>query len=375
MTMKQVAEDPRRGWTSASNAQADSLCPGRHMAQKTMGKDVPEERGEDADFGDQVHAAMCNGTDPTDSKVLFIVERMREIDVDLLLLFFGEDAGKVRAIRERRLWTKFTHKNWQLEHSGQIDVVYIHAGKALIVEYKSLAGDLASSPTNLQLRDQVVLTRGNIMINQIGTAVNQPMVEGRPKIAAYGKVEIDVAEDAMQKRVVVSNTPGQERNAGEEQCKFCTAKLKCPEYAKFTAALTPQYHIGDVPVQSWTPEMMLKFLKHRSIAEKWLKECHEFIKEEVRKNPALLPGWKLESGATRTKITDMAALWARLNEKGLSDDELIAAASIKMEHLEVLMRQATKAKGAALKKMVKQVLDGISTQKPDAPSLVREEEP
>lgn len=372
--MTKVETDERKGWTSASNAEADNLCPGRHMAQKTLGKNFPEERGEDADFGDQVHAAMKDGSDPTDKKVLATVERMREIDVDLLLSFFGDNADKVRAIRERRLWTKFVHKKWELQHSGQVDVIYIHAGRALIVEYKSLAGDLASSPTNLQLRDQAVLTRGNVMVQDIGTAVNQPLVDTQPKIARYKKEHLDRAEVEMQKRVITSNTPGQDRVPGELQCKFCTARFNCPEYAKWSSALTPKHDIGDLPVERWTPAMMVRFLEHRTSARRWLDECEAQIKLVLKENPDTLLGWKLESQGGRSTITDMPALWNRLIEKGLSDDELIAACSIKMEHLETLLRAATKAKGKALKGEVRKILDGVSIYKEDQPSIVPKEE-
>ncbi len=371
--MKQI-DDVRRGWTSASNAAADSLCPGRHLAQKTMGSDVLEESTEDSSFGDQVHAAMADGAEPADKKVLYIVERMREIDADLLLAFFGEEAGQVRALRERRLWTKFSHKGWALEHSGQVDVAYIHKGRALIVEYKALAGDLDTSPTNLQLRDQAVLVRGNVLIPEIGTAVNQPMVEGLPKIATYTKETLDRSEMEMQQRIVRSNTPGQERVAGDVQCKFCTARFKCPEYGKWTAALTPRHTIGDLPVESWTPDMMVRFLEHRTTADKWLKECYAYIKQQVKEHPDLLLGWKLVDGNHRTTITDMPGLWKRLNDSGLSDDELIAACKINLEHLETLVRVTTKAKGKALKAEVKKILDGVSIVKQDQPSLERSEE-
>src|SRR5262245_25805612 len=49
--------DVRLGWTSASNADADLRCAGRHQAQKNL-PELPREEGWD-EFGNQVHAALA----------------------------------------------------------------------------------------------------------------------------------------------------------------------------------------------------------------------------------------------------------------------------------------------------------------------------
>ena len=44
-----------------------------------------------------------------------------------------------------------------LQHSGQLDRVHRKGSRALIIECKSLVGDIPESPKNLQLRDQAAL--------------------------------------------------------------------------------------------------------------------------------------------------------------------------------------------------------------------------
>jgi hypothetical protein len=53
-------EQPRGEWTSASNALADRLCRGRHLAQR----DLPELPGSDESESGIVIHALWTGTGP-----------------------------------------------------------------------------------------------------------------------------------------------------------------------------------------------------------------------------------------------------------------------------------------------------------------------
>ena len=60
---QEIKTDERRGQTSASNAQADSLCQGRHRAQAGL----PDTKSDDSKFGTEIHDALAKD-DPSKLK-------------------------------------------------------------------------------------------------------------------------------------------------------------------------------------------------------------------------------------------------------------------------------------------------------------------
>src|SRR5258705_10907283 len=131
----------RGNWTSASGAPADALCPGRHLAQIGL----YSERSQDSQHGDAIHKALCDGTD---SGLSFeqreTLTACKTIEQKVVTQFFGADILKVALwrARERRFWMIFgVGEMIELRHSGQVDLVCRLGLRALVIDYKSLAGD------------------------------------------------------------------------------------------------------------------------------------------------------------------------------------------------------------------------------------------
>jgi hypothetical protein len=126
-----------------------------------------------------------------------------------------------------------------LQHSGQLDAVYRKGTKALIIEYKSLAGELPESSRNMQLRDQAVLYDFNCpMLSEVAVAVVQPLVTHSPEICVYTREHLARARDELYARVRASNDPNAPRKAGEAQCKWCRALTTCHEALKWLDGFT-----------------------------------------------------------------------------------------------------------------------------------------
>lgn len=369
--MNDQKQDPRRGGTSASSAQADALCPGRHLAQRGL----HNESSEDAEFGRGLHAALAaNDPSKLTTEQLDIYESCIAIESKLVDQLFGPDRAKAKVFVEQRFWVKVKAKDSEerYDHSGQPDKIYRLGPRALIIEWKSLAGDVPVSSENHQLRDQVVLAAGNLMLTEVMAVVIQPLVTHDPAPCLYDKVSIKQAEDEMFERVRRSNDPTSPRIAGETQCKFCSARPICKEYALWNASLLPaRIALPDLPVSQWTIEQRVAFCSGVAAVEKWIEDNREAMKQLLEQDPEAVPGFYLKPGNIREVVTDPEALFARFVELGGTLDQFMACVSITKGKLEDQTRAITKANGKSLKTKVDKLLEGIVEQKQNSPSLAR----
>jgi len=354
-----------RGGTSASGAPADALCPGRHLAQVGL----PDEPSEDASFGNEIHDALRTGnSDALKQDQMSIYDGCKEIEGKLINSVFGADAKNAKVFREQRLWCKV---DTRLEHSAKPDVVYRLADKALVLEYKTLPGDLPSAASNLQLRDQVVLASGSLVVKNVAAAVVQPLVTYTPELCMYDADDIARSEREMFERIRRSNDPNSPRIAGDVQCKFCKAKKSCVEYAKYITSSLPAAPLSGTPFKDWTPENKAFFLNYRNSVKKWIEMCEDAIKKQLESNPDSVPGWILEKGDTITTVTDLNALHQRFLNEGGTTDAFLKTMKVTKKELEAQLREITKLKGKKLEEKMDSILDGITTSKQNAPSLAR----
>lgn len=371
--------DERRGATSASNAEADYHCPGRHQAQRGL-PDVPTD---DSFTGTRVHLALCK-QDP--AGLTFeerdTYDRCREIESRKIIEFFGPEAEQVRSWREdptnpekSRLWVQVRMNQYVFEHSARPDVFHRVRDRALIVEYKTLAGDVPESPKNLQLRDQEVLVRGRFLITgDIGVVVVQPLVENNPPICIYTPEDSRVAQEAMFSRVIASNSPGAPRYAGEQQCKFCKAAKAhtCMEYQRFAGSMAPSMlSVLEVPVANWSPEQRAIFCDKLSLAQQWLDDVKDAMKEGLQQDPSFVPGWTLEQGNKREQIVNPQVCFERFTAVGGSLEQFMGTISVGKTKLKGAVAAVTGAKGKGLDNAIKTLTEGIVEVSQNAPSLKR----
>lgn len=373
------AIDSRRGCTSASNAHADLLCPARHLAQKPY----PDTRSKDAEFGDAIHKALAsNGregsTDAANNltqEQRDIFDRCRDIEKRLMLQYLPEASKEtpMRVFREKRLWVMVDGK-W--EHSAKPDVVARCGPRGLIFEYKTLPGDVPDSPENLQLRDQAVLASGTYLLSEVTVAVIQPLVTMNPVVTTYNSDNLKQAEAELFARVRKSNDPNSKRVAGEIQCKFCKARRECQEYQQFSGGSLPvMLTILDVPVTQWSPEQRAIFCDRLAVAQKWLDETKDFMKEGLEKDPEFVPGWYLRPGNVRESITEPQTVFERFSVIGGNVSQFMKAVSVQKGKLREAVASVTGAKGRALDKAMEALTNGLTHSATNAPSLCKKDAP
>lgn len=372
--------DVRRGLTSASSATMDSLCPGRHLAQR----DIPEqERSEDAQSGMRIHLALKDSTNTAalnalNAKERSIFDSCREIEKRLVAEWFGPDAPAMRVYREQRIWVKFKADRIY-EHSGEPDVIYHAGAKALILDYKTGSGEVEDASSNLQLRDLACLFRGDQMskkqiVVECGTAIIQPLSTQSPVVCAYKEPDLDRAAKEMMDRVIASNDPRSPRIAGNVQCKFCRATSKCPEYQQWASATLPSFRdIMSLSVEQWEPAQRTIFMDRYAIAEQWLKDTKKALEAGATADPSFVPGYQMQDGTVKKPITNLPELINRIVAHGGTAAGLLTeCGSISKEDLEIYFKSLIKktVKGnIAQNKAYEDLLTGLTTDKPNKATL------
>lgn len=383
--------DPERGqWTSASSAEYDKLCPGRHLAQQKVPRDG--KRSPDADHGTAIHLALSKN----DSAGLTLeqtetFDACQKIANDCLKRFFGE-AQITHQASEVRLWSAWggiiNGQIVDIRHSGKLDRLYISGSQALICEFKTLAGDVPSASSNLQLRDQAVLVWGGsakpaanglveYVIKEIGCVVIQPFVTHSPEIFTYGESDLLRATIEMQERVSASNDPQSPRIAGETQCKFCRAALYCPEAQAYATRLLPVSKvILDVPAANWTPEQCGQFLNAFPMAETWLNDSKESIRSRMVDGMEV-PGYGLKDGNEVRHVVNAQQLFNRfasLDDIATPEQKLelfMSSVEVGVGGLKTAVNKLTGYKGKKLESAVDKMLEGVVQLKKNRPSIVK----
>jgi hypothetical protein len=365
--------DPRQGWTSASNAQADSLCAGRHLAQKGL----VSLASEDSTLGNRIHAALHNGTPHNLSiKEQETLDACKTIEVKVAGQFFtSEELQAAKVFREERLWIEFHEELAVLKHSGQVDCCYRIGGKALVIDYKSLMGETPASPRNMQLRDLACLGREHfIFIKQVAVVVIQPWVTHSPELCVYEEKELDQAEDDLFERVKASNDPQSKRTPGELQCRFCLAAKhgKCVEYQHWAGRVFPvALPFVHLPVHNWTPEQRGHAMEALKPARVFLDQIEDSIRQGIAVDPAFCPGWQLSPGQKRESIIDPQKVYERFIALGGSNERFLKAVKVQKGDLREAVNDTTGAKGQALDKALKSITEGCVEVKETQPRLER----
>lgn len=370
--MSEIQTDERRQATSASNAAADLACPGRFLACKGL----PDSTSDDATFGTTVHAALAKGSDEgLTVEQQDIYESCQLIESKLVDQCFGPDKAKAKVFIEQRFWVKVrgdAEGKVHFEHSGKLDKLYLFGTRGLIIEFKTLAGDVTHSPENLQIRDQVVLAARSNKLEAVMAAVVQPLVTHSPVPVLYDATSITQSEEELFARVRASNNPTSFRVAGEVQCRYCKFRPQCPEYAAWTVTLLPAtVSLPDIPVAVWTPEQMALFCDRKGAVQKWMDDCEQAIKDALEGNPDAVPGYCLKPGTIKESVSNPQELFNRFTAEGGTLEQFMSCIAVTKGKLETAVRDVTKAKGKSLASKVDKLLEGLTTSKQNAPSIAK----
>jgi len=359
-----MINDERQGMTSASSAEADLLCHGRHLAQRGL----PEgEKSTDAESGNRIHAALESQEkiSALSDDELGTALKCKAIEEVLLEKIFGDNKPWCR--REQRIWSDFGG----FKHSGKPDVVYVYGKVGLCLDYKTGRNEVAESSRNLQLRDLAVLAAIEYGLDKVYVAPIQPWVTMTPEPCEYDKMALIVALGEMETRIVASNDPKSPRIPGDKQCQYCKAKPTCQEF--LNASLPIKNVVGEPElvesgIKALASDRLGKFLSLVRLAE-------ETATAEVRRridSSEAVEGWTLKAGRETEKITDAQTVFSRALAAGITQDKFVAECiTVGKTALKTALKTATGAKGKALDAKLDELLSGVTETKTSANILTK----
>jgi hypothetical protein len=322
--MSEQTQDPRQGFTSASNAESDLLCPGRHLAQRGLaGYDTRESLS-----GTATHLAFAGvlELEALSSSQRKTVERGRNLESHIVEQWFRsvlcplepeniQEQIMKRAHRELRLWA---YRNNQKIHSGGIDALWLAGDMrhALVEDLKSLFGDVEDAASNQQLRDYAALVHLNYGCETVSVFINQPNVRweyDQQKLVHYNEDNLAQSVEAMTRRVMTSQRLDAPRVPGIKQCNFCLAcgTDRCPE----SLQKIRDYAQGNFQTwEFWEPSERSAFIEVTKLTEKLAQNTLDIAKTRIREKPDWAPGWMVTPDMAVRKIEDVHAAAQALHD-------------------------------------------------------------
>jgi hypothetical protein len=368
--------DERLNLPSASGLERIMLCPGSWLLEQQHGRD---EKTADSIKGDRIHAFLAGQIPFTD---------LTPDEQETALLFapiLAEVIQSTLGIKPEEPHQAVVEERYFLSDpesllpcfSGKADRIDIHERKALVVDYKTGRNEVTESASNPQLRALAVMTWLEHSVDGVYTAIIQPYAHPKFTVAYYEADDIDRALKELLDTLKASKVPNATRTPGEKQCKYCRAKLHCPE------AIVGVESLAVTVVHPQNGEVVsgdqLAALGDRcGQAEAVIASIRAEMRRRLEANPASVPGWKLEENSPIREITDaqrafqlLSSAGAELKLPALDPQLFVGCCKVKISEVDKLWKNYTGQKSTDAKADLNKRLESVIEKKAKAPSLVR----
>jgi hypothetical protein len=277
-----------RPTTTPSNLNRRQLCPGSARLETGL----TDEDSHDARVGRLFHKYWTNPqfdrTFLTDDErdILELSDRLL-LDVLNRLAFEVIHEPSTRAgFNQKRHDDRQFQPSYHVEQTittndgrltGTPDSVYVWPRRksALVNDLKSGFAVVERAELNLQLRGYAVLvfdaydSPDNIYVSILQPRLWSP--SERITMAHYIVDDIKRSRDEINAIIDASEQPDAPLRAGEDQCRFCRAKLMCPAFREAMA----------LPVAAFETEQELSKAKREAVIEQRIKGCSDTELERV----------------------------------------------------------------------------------------------
>tara|TARA_B100000586_G_scaffold268666_1_gene245719 strand:- start:603 stop:1670 length:1068 start_codon:yes stop_codon:yes gene_type:complete len=352
--------DVRKGKPSASDAEANELCPGRHAMSLGM-KDQPTPQSL---TGDKIHQWLFDPTsvelEGYDRVIAGKCLQQREALMDLMWDDWRRNPPKI--IQEDRLWYR------QEKFSGVPDYVAIRDGLCLVADYKTGPIKVKNAADNRQLMWLAVLVNSKYKVKEITASIIQPPC-GPPTSHTYDKTALVKARNKVNSVLRKMNDGAAFLRAGEKQCKYCKAKELCPALQNKATAIT---RVRDV--EALTPIQLSEAMDVIGPIKAMCGAIEERVRLMLEEHPQAVPTYELVAGRTTKTVKDPQQAAQRLLLDGLvSDSGLMQSASISIPKLIKQVGEYREISPAEAKKEVNTCLHDLIEEKEGRAKLCRRE--
>jgi hypothetical protein len=349
-----------------------------------MEANMPDEDSEDARVGRLFHRYWTN---PNYDRA-FLTDAERDL-LDLSDRLLRDVLNQLAFENEDDVFTEHTIETRDGKFTGTPDQVYVWKQRrtALVNDLKSGFGVVERAELNLQLRGYAVLVADQIVswpVEHVYVSVLQPRLwapSDRITMAHYVPGDINLAREQVYGIIAASEAPDAPLHAGEEQCRYCRAKLTCPA---FRAALA-------LPVAAFKSELDLSKTAREAFIEARVKACTDEQLETVIaacklagfvENPARDEArTRIEAGRFQNfvlgkpsevrSITNVRKAMAMLIlARVATRDEILNVCEVPVKPLEEIYRKQHGGTWQQARDKVNKVLDSVLAREPRKPKIL-----
>lgn len=359
----------KRPTTSASNLHRRKLCPGSERLEEGL----PDEESEQSREGSLLHGYDANPD--LDRGVLTPYQQ------DLLRI-----SGELDEQIFERIYEQFAigpqepfegGREKELEVVDEADTVLLpghcdlwrywpRIRLLLVIDKKFGYKVVTPAAANIQLRGYAMGGSQAWDCGNVVVGVTQPRLpyEERVTMAVYSEVSIEKALDELSWILTACRQPDAPLFAGEDQCRYCKAKMICSAYAdKFTKIQKLAHSIEEC-----TDDQLDQIIE----AIVFAAHIADQAKDEARKRIAAgrMKGFKLGEESEVRSVPDARRARLYLKLRGVPDTEILDCMKLGLGAMEDRIRRRTKCTWAKAREFVDEVLKPVmQTKSKKAPIL------
>jgi Protein of unknown function (DUF2800) len=360
--------------SSASSAYRRRRCTGsenliRELRARGLLKEIAPTK--DAISGTAVHAAWSGANvelSPALEKTLIELKRLEA----LVLADWSAGEPFILLGREERLWLR---NGIEPVHSGQYDVCYVSRDyqRALLLDAKTLYGEVEAAEHNDQLRELVALLRFNYPgIKHYTVAILAPNLPERVSIDTYDGLEAELALRRLRISLFEGADPAAPRTPGR-WCEHCPAQLQCEELLALLPhakeALGRRIEAGEFQLP--LGEKGARLLEEIKTVKEVIKSLEEAYKTELKTDPDSLPGWTLSNGRKLRSIPEVEKALEAWSAQRYAMSDFLACTDLVIGRLEEKLTLSTGKVGKGLANHFNDIFGTLVVTRMSEPSIVR----
>lgn len=338
-----------------------------------MEEGLPDEGSDQAREGTLLHGYDAN---PELAR-----EALKPYHRDLLRISSGLDeqvfehvaqyggAGEFEEGREEDLWVSDSEGNQILP--GHCDLWrYWPAPRLLaIIDKKFGYKSVTPAVANLQLRMYAIGGAQKWKSETVVVAVTQPRLpfDERLTMAVYTQDDIARSSKELDWILLACKQPDAPLVAGEEQCRYCKAKMLCPAYKEKFMSVTVR---GNRSLAECNDDELDQIL----VAIAFADHIKDQARDEARSRVAAgrMPNYKLGKESENRDVVDVRKAMSFLQLRGdLSDRDIKECMSISLGSLEEKVRLRKNCTWKVAKEIVGETLEPVISRSPRKQSLTR----
>lgn len=337
---------------------------------------LPDEDSDQAREGTLLHAYDANPEldravlKPYQVNLLRISADLDERVFERALEQFGVSEDEpYEAGRETELWAMGPDNEKVI--SGHCDLWrYWPTSKLLAINDKKFGYKVVTpAVANLQLRSYAVAGSQRWDSEHVVTGVIQPRLpfEERLTMAAYSRDDIGKSLDELTWILQAARQPNAPLVAGEEQCRYCKAKMLCPAYKE-------KYQAVAIAKERTIEECNDDQLDQILTAIAFAHHIEDQARDEARRRVAdgRMPNYKLGKESEKRTVVDVRRAMMNLTLRGdISKSDVQGALSMSLGPVEEKVRLRKKCTWKEARDIVDETLTGCIETKTTKPSLLR----